>query len=93
MEQADILEQGKTCASPKAKKAEAHPAPTPAKPCKVIAAGLFGHSIRYGKVQSFAPISNYIRDLEQLPNFSPPSIERFVEQYVQSNIGITKSSS
>ncbi|MBF6602349.1 MAG: hypothetical protein ITG03_05205 [Sphingorhabdus sp.] len=65
----------------------------PAKSGKVIAAGLFGYSIRYGRIQSFAPMTDYIRELEQLPNFTPPSIERFVAQYVKSNIGITRSSS
>ncbi|HEY9093108.1 hypothetical protein [Parasphingorhabdus sp.] len=65
----------------------------PPNSCKAIAAGLFGYTIRYGRIQSFAPMTDYIRELEQLPNFSPPSIERFVAQYVKSNIGITRSSS
>ncbi|MEH6756509.1 MAG: hypothetical protein V7676_03240 [Parasphingorhabdus sp.] len=61
--------------------------------CKTIAAGVFGHSIRDGRVQSFIPMSGYVRDLEQLPNFSPPSTDQFLEQYVRSNIGVTESSS
>jgi hypothetical protein len=62
-------------------------------PSKVTAAGLFGYSIGEGKIRSFIPLPGYVRDLEQLPNFSPPSIDRFMAQYVRSTIGLTKSSS
>lgn len=61
--------------------------------CKTIAAGLFGYSISDGKVQHFMPMPGYVRDLEQLPNFSPPSIDLFLAQYIRSNLGVTKSSS
>lgn len=81
MAQADILKPGKSPSS-----SEPHQ-------CKAAAAGLFGYSIRDGRMQRFIPMPGYVRDLEQLPNFSPPSIERFLAQYVQSNIGVTKSSS
>lgn len=61
--------------------------------CKTIAAGLFGYSISDGKVKHFMPMPGYVRDLEQLPNFSPPSIDLFLAQYIRSNLGVTKSSS
>lgn len=61
--------------------------------CRAVAAGLFGYSIREGRTPCFVPLPGYVRELEQLPNFSLPSIDRFVAQYVQSNIGVTRSSS
>ncbi len=81
MTQADILEQIKN--RPKSDSHEHSP----------VAAGLFGYSIRDGKPPSFIPLPGYVRDLEQLPNFTLPSIDRFVAQYVKSNIGVTRSSS
>ncbi len=57
------------------------------------AAGLFGYSIINGKMQAYKPMSGYIRDIEQMPNFAPPSAEVFAAQYVASNIGRTRSSS
>ena len=57
------------------------------------AAGLFGYSIINGKLQAFKPMSGYIRDIEQMPNFAPPSAEVFVAQYIASNLGKTRSSS
>ncbi|GAB5488363.1 MAG: hypothetical protein Pars2KO_19330 [Parasphingorhabdus sp.] len=57
------------------------------------ATGLFGYSIIHGKLQANKPMLGYICDLEQMPNFSPPSMKVFVAQYVASNIGKTKSSS
>lgn len=57
------------------------------------AAGLFGYSIFNGKLQANKPMTGYIRDIEQMPNFAPPSMEVFVAQYVASNIGKTESSS
>ena len=61
--------------------------------CKATAAGLFGYSIGEGKIRSSIPLPGYVRDLEQLPNFSPPSIDRFMAQYIRSTIGVTRSSS
>ncbi|MEP2989126.1 MAG: hypothetical protein ABJN65_15545 [Parasphingorhabdus sp.] len=57
------------------------------------AAGLFGYSIINGKMQAYKPMSGYIRDIEQMPNFAPPSAEVFAAQYVASTIGRTRSSS
>jgi hypothetical protein len=57
------------------------------------ARGLFGYSILHGKLQSSKPMIGYICDLEQMPNFSPPSAEVFAAQYAASNIGKTQSSS
>ncbi len=64
-----------------------------AAPDKPVAAGLFGYSIRDGATPRFIPLPGYVRDLEQLPNFALPSIDRFMAQYVISNIGVTRSSS
>lgn len=64
-----------------------------ADPGKPVAAGLFGYSIRDGATPCFVPLPGYVRDLEQLPNFALPSIDRFMAQYIISNIGVTRSSS
>ncbi len=60
---------------------------------EAAAAGLFGYSIADGKIRSVIPLPSYVRELEQLPNFPAPSIDRFMAQYVRSTIGVTKSSS
>lgn len=60
---------------------------------KPVAAGLFGYSIRDGATSCFVPLPGYVRELEQLPNFAQPSIDRFMAQYVRSHIGVTRSSS
>jgi len=52
---------------------------------KVLAAGLFGYSLNDEK-GIFKPVAGYVREIEQMPNFSPPSIELFVAQYIASNI-------
>lgn len=65
----------------------------PAKPCKAPAAGLFGYSIFNDRLSAFKPTVGYLRDLEQMPHFGPPSIDSFVAQYLRSNLGTTKSSS
>tara|TARA_R110000824_G_scaffold376241_1_gene567325 strand:- start:546 stop:791 length:246 start_codon:yes stop_codon:yes gene_type:complete len=58
-----------------------------------LAAGLFGYSISDGQMRSFKPTEGYLRDIEQMPSFAPPSVNNFVMQYLSSNIGRTKSSS
>ncbi|MFK7842080.1 MAG: hypothetical protein AB8B54_07435 [Sphingorhabdus sp.] len=60
---------------------------------KVIASGLFGYSIDDRNIQAFKPTEGYLRDMEQMPHFSPPSASRFAAQYLASNIGKTRSSS
>ena len=63
-------------------------------PChNTPAAGLFGYSICDGELRSFKPTEGYLRDMEQMPNFAPPSVSNFVAQYLASNIGRTHSSS
>ncbi len=57
------------------------------------AAGLFGYSICDGQMKSFKPTEGYLRDMEQMPNFAPPSVSNFVAHYLASNIGRTHSSS
>lgn len=52
-----------------------------------LAAGLFGYSIGEGQMHSFKPTEGYLRDIEQMPNFAPPSVSNFVAQYLASNIG------
>ncbi len=66
-----------------------------ATPCaqSALAAGLFGYSISEGQMRSFKPSEGYLRDMEQMPSFSPPSVNSFVAQYLASNIGKTESSS
>ena len=59
----------------------------------VPAAGLFGYSIRDGNIGSFKETEGYLRDMEQMPHFAPPSVSNFVAQYLASNIGKTHSSS
>lgn len=59
----------------------------------VPAAGLFGYSIRDGNICSFKETEGYLRDMEQMPHFAPPSVSNFVAQYLASNIGKTHSSS
>ncbi len=59
----------------------------------VPAAGLFGFSIRDGQMHSFKETEGYLRDIEQMPHFSPPSVSNFVAHYLASNIGKTHSSS
>ncbi|MEP3224410.1 MAG: hypothetical protein ABJO01_00415 [Parasphingorhabdus sp.] len=58
-----------------------------------VCAGLFGYSLNEANMRPFLPLPEYVRDLEQIPNFAPPSVERFLAQYVRSQIGVTKSSS
>lgn len=58
-----------------------------------LAAGLFGYSISEGQIRSFKPTDGYLRDIEQMPSFAPPSVSNFVAQYLSSNIGRTRSSS
>jgi hypothetical protein len=50
-----------------------------------IAAGLFGYSIEKGERCSFKPAAGYLREIEQLPHFSPPPSKRFVAHYIKSN--------
>ena len=59
----------------------------------VPAAGLFGFSISDGRMHSFKETEGYLRDLEQMPHFAPPSVNSFVAHYLASNIGKTHSSS
>lgn len=59
----------------------------------VPAAGLFGYSIRDGNKRSFKETEGYLRNMEQMPHFAPPSVSNFVAQYLASNIGKTHSSS
>jgi len=66
--------------------------PAPCTKC-ALAAGLFGHSLSGGKTRSFKPTEGYLRDIEQMPSFTPPSVRKFVTQYLASNIGKTQSSS
>ncbi|WP_211051284.1 hypothetical protein [Parasphingorhabdus halotolerans] len=58
-----------------------------------IAAGIFGYCIREGVMTSFKPTIGYLRDIEQMPNFAPPDVDKFVALYIASNIGRTISSS
>lgn len=58
-----------------------------------LAAGLFGYSIINGEMRSFKPTEGYLRDIEQMPGFAPPSSRNFVSQYLASNLGKTHSSS
>ncbi|ATW05036.1 hypothetical protein C8024_04050 [Sphingopyxis sp. BSNA05] len=58
-----------------------------------LAAGLFGYSIANGRMHSFKETEGYLRDMEQMPNFVPPSVSSFVAQYLSSNIGKTHGSS
>ena len=63
-------------------------------PCQnTLAAGLFGYSICDGQLKSFKPTEGYLREMEQMPNFSPPSVSSFVAHYLASHIGKTHSSS
>ncbi len=64
----------------------------PVKRC-ALAAGLFGYSISAGQMHSFKPTEGYLRDIEQMPSFAPPSASNFVAQYLSSNVGKTRSSS
>ncbi len=59
----------------------------------VPAAGLFGFSISDGQLHTFKETEGYLRDIEQMPHFAPPSVNNFVLQYLASNIGKTRSSS
>lgn len=59
----------------------------------VLAAGLFGYAISDSQLHSFKETEGYLRDMEQMPNFAPPSVSNFVAQYLASNIGKTHSSS
>lgn len=54
---------------------------------KAAAAGLFGYSISDGNVRSLSSVGNYIRDIEQMPNFTPPIIELFTAQFIKNNMG------
>ncbi|MEJ6593966.1 hypothetical protein [Parasphingorhabdus sp.] len=58
-----------------------------------LAAGLFGYSIGDGQMRSFKETEGYLRDIEQMPNFTPPSVSSFVAQYLASHIGKTHSAS
>lgn len=66
-----------------------------AQPCRktALAAGLFGYSIINGEMRSFKPTEGYLRDIEQMPSFAPPSSSSFVSHYLASNLGKTHSSS
>ncbi|ASK87897.1 hypothetical protein [Sphingorhabdus sp. SMR4y] len=66
--------------------------PPSRRPC-ALAAGLFGYSIANGQMHSFKETEGYLRDMEQMPHFVPPSASSFVAQYLASNIGKTHSSS
>ncbi|WP_417621538.1 hypothetical protein [Parasphingorhabdus sp.] len=57
-----------------------------------LAAGLFGYSISEGQMHSFKATEGYLRDIEQMPNFAPPSARTFVAQYLASHIGSTNGS-
>ena len=57
------------------------------------AAGLFGYSTLESRSNLYQPVEGYLRDLEQIPNFAPPSIDSFMAHYVASAIGKTCSSS
>ncbi len=59
----------------------------------VPAAGLFGFSISEDRMHSFKETEGYLRDMEQMPHFAPPSVNNFVAHYLASNIGKTRSSS
>ena len=59
---------------------------------RAVAAGLFGYTILDGRMGSFKPVEGYLRDMEQMPHFAPPSPEKFVARYLSSNIGKTRSS-
>ncbi|SIO01637.1 hypothetical protein SAMN02745824_2644 [Parasphingorhabdus marina DSM 22363] len=63
------------------------------KSTSACAAGLFGYSIANGERCAFKSFDGYLREMEQLPNFSPPPVNRFVAHYVSSAIGKTFSSS
>ncbi len=60
---------------------------------RALAAGLFGYTKLDGRMGSFKPVEGYLRDIEQMPHFSPPSPEKFVARYLASNIGTSRSSS
>lgn len=62
-----------------------------ASPCEktALAAGLFGYSICDGQMRSFKETEGYLRDIEQMPNFAPPSVSNFVAHYLDSHIGKT----
>ncbi len=57
------------------------------------AAGLFGYSISNGERCEYKSSAGYLQEIEQLPNFSPPPVNRFVAHYVSSAIGRIISSS
>ncbi len=65
----------------------------PARRKAALAAGLFGYSIGDGQVRSFKPTEGYLRDIEQMPNFAPPSVSNFVAQYMASHMGKTRTPS
>jgi len=67
--------------------------PVTIQPTPAPAAGLFGYSMINGRMHGRKPMDGYIRNIEQMPNFAPPSVESFVARYVASNIGKTSSSS
>lgn len=49
-----------------------------------IAAGLFGSTADQEKKSVFQPTVGYIREIEQMPNFTMPSVEQYTKQYIQS---------
>jgi hypothetical protein len=61
-------------------------------PESTIASGLFGGAAS-DDLETLKSAGGYLRGIEQMPNFSPDWVERFVMRYVQSNIGETKSNS
>ena len=63
----------------------------PARRKAALAAGLFGYSIGDGQIRSFKPTEGYLRDIEQMPNFAPPSVSNFVAQYLASQMGKTRT--
>jgi hypothetical protein len=53
-----------------------------------LAAGLFGRTALSERIRAFKPTNGYIRQLEQMPNFAFPTIEKFMRNYLQSNAAI-----
>lgn len=50
-----------------------------------LAAGLFGRTALSERIRTFKPTNGYIRQIEQMPNFAFPTIEKFMHNYLQSN--------
>ncbi|MEO9469047.1 hypothetical protein [Parasphingorhabdus sp.] len=56
-----------------------------------LAAGLFGRAALSRRIRAFNPTNGYIRELEQMPNFAFPTIEKFMRNYLQSNALLLES--